>query len=231
MEPDPLHLLQIHPQGLRHIAPGRRVNEWRAPGRKIITHAASNERQVVIALSGGEIIYFEMEFTTNQLMEVEKKDLSGKYAFAKIVEQHNLEVGEGCPRGCLPGSQSKPGCCRHCCLGVLHLVPLLLWQGSTLRWTLLIWLCCTCSRALLLIAVAEFSARVCSIKRLHQWPLHVPVLERHLTGCASQELQPLPAGVMPSCCVQVMWPAWIWGRCRQGGSAQDFWPSAAMTRR
>eukprot|EP00891_Asterochloris_glomerata_P004111 jgi/Astpho2/4111/e_gw1.00063.10.1_t len=73
-------MLQIHPQGLRHIAPGRRVNEWRAPGRKVITHAASNERQVVIALSGGEIIYFEMEFTTNQLMEVEKKDLSGDVA-------------------------------------------------------------------------------------------------------------------------------------------------------
>ena len=107
MQPDPLDLLQIHPQGLRHIAPGRRVNEWRAPGRKVITHAASNERQVVIALSGGEIIYFEMEFTTNQLMEVEKKDLSGESAFTEFAKQYNLEVGEGCPSCCFPGSQSN----------------------------------------------------------------------------------------------------------------------------
>ena len=104
-EADPLHLLQIHPQGLRHIAPGRRVNEWRAPGRKVITHAASNERQVVIALSGGEIIYFEMEFTTNQLMEVEKKDLSGEAAFTEVAERRNLEVGKGSPCCRFPGSQ------------------------------------------------------------------------------------------------------------------------------
>lgn len=37
--------LQIHPSGLRHIRADRRVNEWRAPGRRTIVKAATNEQQ------------------------------------------------------------------------------------------------------------------------------------------------------------------------------------------
>ena len=50
----------MYPGGLRHIRPDRRINEWRAPGRKTISRAATNERQVAIALSGGEVVYFEL---------------------------------------------------------------------------------------------------------------------------------------------------------------------------
>jgi hypothetical protein len=50
----------VYPGGLRHIRPDRRINEWRAPGRKTISRAATNERQVAIALSGGEVVYFEL---------------------------------------------------------------------------------------------------------------------------------------------------------------------------
>lgn len=56
----PLPPRQIYPNGLRHIRPDRRINEWRAPGRKTVQRAATNERQVAIALSGGEVIYFEL---------------------------------------------------------------------------------------------------------------------------------------------------------------------------
>ena len=37
------------------------MNEWRSPGKRIIKKCALSERQVVIALSGGEIVYFEMD--------------------------------------------------------------------------------------------------------------------------------------------------------------------------
>lgn len=53
--------LQVYPEGIRHIRADKRVNEWRAPGKKVITRCALNERQVVISLSGGEIVYFEMD--------------------------------------------------------------------------------------------------------------------------------------------------------------------------
>jgi hypothetical protein len=39
-------MLQVHPGGLRHITPNRRINEWRAPGRRQIQRAASNTHQV-----------------------------------------------------------------------------------------------------------------------------------------------------------------------------------------
>eukprot|EP00775_Hariotina_reticulata_P013008 gene13008-13137_t len=69
-------ILQVHSGGLRHIRTDRRINEWRAPGRRTITRATSNTRQLVIALSGGEVIYFEMD-QMGQLLELAKKDMDG----------------------------------------------------------------------------------------------------------------------------------------------------------
>lgn len=53
--------LQVYPGGIRHICSDKRVNEWKAPGKKTIVKCAVNQRQVVIALSGGELAYFEMD--------------------------------------------------------------------------------------------------------------------------------------------------------------------------
>jgi splicing factor 3B subunit 3 len=68
-------LVQVHPSGIRHIRADKRINEWKPPGKKTIVKAALNERQVIIALTGGEIIYFELDAPGN-LIEVEKKDLA-----------------------------------------------------------------------------------------------------------------------------------------------------------
>lgn len=69
-------LLQVHPTGIRHIRADRRVNEWRAPNGQQITEAATNSRQVVISLSGGEIVYFELD-NMGQLNEhQERKQMS-----------------------------------------------------------------------------------------------------------------------------------------------------------
>ncbi|KAK7070838.1 Splicing factor 3B subunit 3 [Halocaridina rubra] len=68
-------LVQIYPDGIRHIRADRRVNEWKAPGKKTIVRCALNQRQVVIALTGGEIVYFEMD-PTGQLNEyAERKEM------------------------------------------------------------------------------------------------------------------------------------------------------------
>lgn len=53
----PLCLItQIHPNGLRHIRADKRIQEWKTPGKKTIVRSAVNARQVVIALSGGELV-------------------------------------------------------------------------------------------------------------------------------------------------------------------------------
>ncbi|KAG8042161.1 hypothetical protein G9C98_000152 [Cotesia typhae] len=61
-------LVQVYPDGIRHIRADKRVNEWKAPGKKTIVKCAVNQRQVVIALTGGELVYFEMD-PTGQLNE------------------------------------------------------------------------------------------------------------------------------------------------------------------
>ncbi|XP_077993061.1 splicing factor 3B subunit 3 [Glandiceps talaboti] len=69
-------LLQIYPEGIRHIRADKRVNEWRTPGKKVIVRCAVNQRQVVIALTGGELVYFEMD-PSGQLNEyTERKEMS-----------------------------------------------------------------------------------------------------------------------------------------------------------
>ncbi|KMZ63735.1 Pre-mRNA-splicing factor RSE1 [Zostera marina] len=76
-------LMQVHPNGIRHIREDGRVNEWKTPGKKTIVKVGSNRLQVVIALSGGELIYFEMDMT-GQLMEVEKHEMPGDVACLDI---------------------------------------------------------------------------------------------------------------------------------------------------
>lgn len=58
-------LLQIYPQGIRHIRANKQVTEWRAPGGRSIVRAATNRQQVVIALTGGELVYFEVDESGN----------------------------------------------------------------------------------------------------------------------------------------------------------------------
>ncbi len=67
-------MLQVHAHGIRHIRPARAVNEWKTPGRKQIERATANERQVAIALEGGDVVYFELD-AAGMLMEVASKEL------------------------------------------------------------------------------------------------------------------------------------------------------------
>ncbi|KAF3322313.1 splicing factor 3B subunit 3-like protein [Carex littledalei] len=76
-------LMQVHPNGIRHIREDGRVNEWRTPGKKTIVKVGSNQLQVVIALSGGELIYFDMDMM-GQLMEADKHEMPGDVACLAI---------------------------------------------------------------------------------------------------------------------------------------------------
>ena len=70
-------LIQVHPKGIRHIRADRKVNEWPAPQHRSIVAATTNERQVAVALSSGEVVYFEMD-TDGSLAEYdEKREMSG----------------------------------------------------------------------------------------------------------------------------------------------------------
>jgi len=68
-------MIQVFSSGIRHIRKDKRINQWNTEGKVI--KATSNARQVVVALAGGEIIYFEID-SIGQLAEMEKLTLESE---------------------------------------------------------------------------------------------------------------------------------------------------------
>lgn len=68
-------LCQVHPKGVRHINKGQPTKQWNCRGLKQIECAAANEGQVMIALAGGEIIYFELDAMSGGLSENETREM------------------------------------------------------------------------------------------------------------------------------------------------------------
>jgi splicing factor 3B subunit 3 len=105
-------LLQVHPKGIRHIRNGR-VNEWASPQHRSIVAAATNERQVAVALSSGEIVYFEMDEDGSLAEYDEKKEMFGTVT--------SLSLGQ-VPEGRLRSSFLAVGC-DDCTVRILSLDP------------------------------------------------------------------------------------------------------------
>ncbi|KAH7983418.1 hypothetical protein HPB52_011831 [Rhipicephalus sanguineus] len=96
-------LVQVYPEGIRHIRADKRVNEWRTPGKKAIVKCAVNQRQVVIALTGGELVYFEMD-PTGQLNEyTDRREMS-----ADIICMSLASVPTGEQRSRFLALESRP---------------------------------------------------------------------------------------------------------------------------
>lgn len=70
-------LVQVHSRGIRLILPGGRINDWPAPQHRTIVAAATNEAQVVVALSSGEIVYFEKDDDGELAEYEERREMSG----------------------------------------------------------------------------------------------------------------------------------------------------------
>ena len=84
-----LIFLQIYPDGIRHIRSDKRVNEWKTPGKKTIVKCAVNQRQVVIALTGGELVYFEMD----PVSKIHMSDCRS-YAVLTLYNTHSIHYVE-----------------------------------------------------------------------------------------------------------------------------------------
>jgi splicing factor 3B subunit 3 len=65
---------QVHPSGVRQIQKGQ-AKQWHCPGLKRIECASVNESQVIIALAGGEVIYFELDPVSGNLIESATRDM------------------------------------------------------------------------------------------------------------------------------------------------------------
>ncbi|PWN37092.1 putative splicing factor 3B subunit 3 [Meira miltonrushii] len=89
-------LLQVHPDGIRHILADKQVTEWTAPEtsngeQSRIVQAATNSRQVVVALEpSNELVYFELDMD-GQLNEYQDRKAVG----SSVLTMSLGEVPEG----------------------------------------------------------------------------------------------------------------------------------------
>jgi len=68
--------IQVFPNGIIHIKTDKRRNLYQTTSR--ILCAASNQRQIAVALQDKEIMYFELDTTSGTLTQVEKKVLESE---------------------------------------------------------------------------------------------------------------------------------------------------------
>lgn len=123
--------IQVLQSGVRHIIDERNVSTWTAPST--ISLAASNNRQLVISMQGGIVVYFELD-ASGKLREVEKREMEQEVMcmdIAAVPEGRNRSrfLAVGCfdntvrvlsldPEGCLgrlstqalPSSQPRSVC-------------------------------------------------------------------------------------------------------------------------
>ena len=105
-------LIQVHPKGIRHIRDGA-VTEWPAPQHRSIVAASTNQSQVAVALSSGELVYFEVD-TDGSLAEYdERRPMDGTVTC--------LSLGE-VPEGRMCSAFLAVGC-DNCTVRILSLDP------------------------------------------------------------------------------------------------------------
>jgi splicing factor 3B subunit 3 len=105
-------LIQVHPRGIRHICKGE-VQEWAVPQHRTIVAATTNQHQVAVALSSGEIIYFEMDSDGSLAEYDEKVEMNGTVTC--------LSLGD-VPEGRRRSSFLAVGC-DDCTVRILSLDP------------------------------------------------------------------------------------------------------------
>lgn len=105
-------LIQVHPKGIRHIRQGTQ-NDWSAPQHRSIVAASTNSRQVAVALSSGEIVYFEVDEDGSLNEYDDKKEMFGTVTC--------LSLGD-VPEGRVRSSFLAVGC-DDCTVRVLSLDP------------------------------------------------------------------------------------------------------------
>jgi len=93
-------LCQVHPLGVRHISRGV-AKQWNCPGLKRIECASANDNQVLIALGGGEVTYFELDPVSGNLMEIATRDMGADVCCLDIGvipqgKSRNLFAAVGC---------------------------------------------------------------------------------------------------------------------------------------
>ena len=112
-------IVQVYPRRVRHIQRGG-ISQWHVRGIKKMKYASANESKILIALVGGELIYFELDPMSRNLTEAATRDVGSDVC--------SLDVGA------VPGGRSRSLFAAVGCRdSTVRLLSLALRKGSLLE--------------------------------------------------------------------------------------------------
>lgn len=85
-------VVQIYANGIKHVRQvksGKKTTDWLPPAGITIMHAATNNQQVLIALSNLEIVYFEIDHLDDQLIEYQERLEISSPVTSMTIEENN----------------------------------------------------------------------------------------------------------------------------------------------
>ncbi|KAI5968438.1 RSE1 [Candida theae] len=90
-------IVQIYSNGLRHINGKKIITNWYPPAGITITHATTNNQQVLLGLSNLELVYFETDLGDDQLVECQDRlEVSSPIRSMCISKQQSSFAVVGC---------------------------------------------------------------------------------------------------------------------------------------
>ncbi|KAI3402520.2 RSE1 [Candida oxycetoniae] len=101
-------LVQVYTNGIRHVTPtsqtttttrtkSKKTTDWYPPAGISITHAATNNHQILLALSNSEVVYFETDPIDDQLVEYQDKlEISSPVTSMTISQNRSSFAVIGC---------------------------------------------------------------------------------------------------------------------------------------
>ncbi|BAM42350.1 splicing factor 3b subunit [Theileria orientalis strain Shintoku] len=110
--------VQVHDSGFRY-SHGQVVKEWKVPSTKRVKLADNNLNQLLLVLSGGEVVYFEL--VDNDLEEVAKRNLSTEITCVALQHTPASKAGERVRKG------------EFCCVGSIDNIIRVLKLDKTLK--------------------------------------------------------------------------------------------------
>ncbi|KAJ5884705.1 Pre-mRNA-splicing factor rse1 [Penicillium taxi] len=116
-------LVQVHPHGVRQMRSNDDLHEWPAPKHRTIISATTNQHQVVVALSSGEIVYFEID--GNEVLQefTDREQVSGSVT--------SLSLGQ-VPEGRIRSSFLAVGC-DDCTVRILSTDPATMLEQKSIQ--------------------------------------------------------------------------------------------------
>lgn len=120
-------VVQIYSNGIKHVRTvngNKKTTDWFPPAGITITHATTNNQQVLIALSNLSVVYFEIDATDDQLIEYQDRLEIATTITAMAIQENISEKSPFAIIGCSDETIQVVSLQEHNCLEIKSLQAL-----------------------------------------------------------------------------------------------------------